>query len=42
MQVDIAAVNDRVGLADAIAGKSDDEINRALVGRRSFRGLPSA
>jgi putative sterol carrier protein len=36
MQVDIAAVNDRVGLADAIAGKSDDEINRSLVGRSAL------
>jgi len=31
--VDIFNVNDRVGLADAIAGKSDDEINRSLAGR---------
>ena len=30
---DIFSVNDRVGLADAIAGKSDDEINRSLTGR---------
>jgi putative sterol carrier protein len=36
MQVDIAAVNDRVGLADAIAGKSDEEINRSLTGRSAL------
>jgi putative sterol carrier protein len=36
MQVDIATVNDRVGLADAIAGKSDEEINRALIGRSAL------
>jgi putative sterol carrier protein len=36
MQVDIAAVNDRGGLADAIAGKSDDEINASLVGRSAL------
>lgn len=33
MAVDILTVSDRVGLADAIAGKSDDEINRSLTGR---------
>lgn len=33
MAVDILAVNDRVGLADAIEGKSDEEINRSLAGR---------
>ena len=33
MAVDILAVNDRVGLAEAIAGKSDEEINRSLTGR---------
>ncbi len=32
-QADIFSVHDRVGLADAIAGKSDDEINRSLTGR---------
>jgi len=31
MQVDIAAVDDRVGLADAIAGKSDDELSASRV-----------
>ena len=33
MAVDILAVNDRVGLAEAIAGKSDEEINRSVAGR---------
>jgi putative sterol carrier protein len=36
MQVDIAAVNDRGGLAEAIAGKSDDEINASLTGRSAL------
>jgi putative sterol carrier protein len=33
MAVDILTVSDRVGLADAIDGKSDDEINRTLTGQ---------
>jgi putative sterol carrier protein len=36
MQVDIATVNDRVGLANAIAGKSDEEIDTELAGRSAL------
>jgi putative sterol carrier protein len=36
MQVDIAAVNDRGALAEAIAGKSDEEINSSLAGRSAL------
>jgi putative sterol carrier protein len=33
MQVDVSTVSDRGGLADAISGKSDEEINRSLAGQ---------
>jgi putative sterol carrier protein len=36
MQVDVSAVSDRVGLADAITGKSDEEINRSLTGQSAI------
>jgi putative sterol carrier protein len=36
MQTDISSVTDREGLANAISGKSDDEINRSLTGRSAL------
>ncbi|HLK37563.1 MAG TPA: SCP2 sterol-binding domain-containing protein [Polyangiaceae bacterium] len=35
MAVDIATIHDRTGLAQAIAGRSDEEINQSLTGRAS-------
>jgi putative sterol carrier protein len=33
MAVDLSSIGDRVGLASAIAGRSDDQINESLTGR---------
>jgi putative sterol carrier protein len=33
MPVDFSSIDDRVGLASAIAGRSDDQINESLTGR---------
>ncbi len=36
MQVDVSTVSDRGELADAISGKSDEEINRSLTGQSAI------
>jgi len=36
MQVDVSTVSDRGGLAKAISGKSDEEINRSLAGQSAI------